>query len=234
MDAEEEELLPLQHRVSVKLCLHFVTARTEFPNCWHHRYMRLLEEAPLSPRFTGYRLKMRTYDGSFTDDGWVRMHFHAIALRPREHSVATFRRQVRAALQAVQVATIVRANEPNRTDLAFSHMNAFMDGRCIVSCLSHVHEDMRAEWVRARVERAVEKLRAEVCNVDADLEREDQETDDESTAAERMRHGRILGSGHLCTAGAGGSEPVAEREPARDGPECAPAASASISAEATA
>lgn len=194
-------------------------------------YMELLRNT------TGLAVKVDEYEGRFDSRQWITLWYTARAFWPEDMPEGTFRRRLRATLQAVHT-NVVTGNAHSIMPL-FSHMNAFLDPfggrRCLLSSLLHVREEYRSQdaWLQRRVADGLKELRTMTTNVDEFWEREDREFDDESTAAERMRHGRILGSGHLCVPGAGRSEPVAEREPARDGPECASAASAALPAETT-
>lgn len=210
---------------------------------WTEDYLREITQNKLY----GYSWKIEDVSGTFNLCGWASLTVIARVLCTRGGPgagtlpYAVQRRQIRTQLQALHSGAVAMISHRPSAALAhpmFVHMNAFMDGRCIVSSLLHVREDLRSQqiWVQQRVANGVEELRKAVTNVDAEWEAEDAIADAESTAAERMKprhHGRIPGSGHLCVPGAGGSEPVAEREPARDGPECAPAASAALPAETT-
>lgn len=217
----------VSHRVRVTVRLYYAGTIWGISNECTTSYLHALKKKAIGGDYFGFSAV--DYSGSFDSNHWVSLQFDMDVYRPEDRSAATYRRQIRAALLAVhgQVMQSWACIPP-----MFGHMNAFLDDRCIVSSLVHVREMMRQEWVQRLAERQVEQLRTMTTNVDEEWEREDREFDDESTAAERMRHGRIPGSGHLCVPGTGRSEPVAEREPARDGPECAAAASASISAEA--
>lgn len=192
----------------------------------------------------GYNWKLEDVSGTFNLCGWASLTVIARVLCTRGGPgadtlpYAVQRRQVRAQLQSLHGGAVAMMSRRPSAALAhpmFAHMNAFLDGRCIVSCLSHVREDMRSneEWVQRRVARGLAELRKNTTNVDAEWEREDAEADEESTAAERLSRGRhgILGRGSVCVSGPGSGEPVAEREPASARAECTPTAPASISAE---
>lgn len=210
---------------------------------WTEEYLRNVT----GNKVYGYTWKVEDVSGTFNICGWASLTVIARVLCTRGGPGAETlpyvvqRRQIRAQLQALHGGAVAMMSCRPSAALAhpmFAHMNAFLDGRCIVSCLSHVREDMRSKepWVESRVNRGVAELRKNVVNVDAEWEAEDAAADDESTAAERMKHhhGRILGGGHLCSAGLRSSEPGAERGLASARAECASTASAALPAETTA